>query len=103
MLWRESEVNVFQSCSTRCNPMDYTELSMARMLEWVAFPFSGDLPNPGMETRSPTLQADSLPAEPQGKPRREVSIKLHIPHVHNFAFPVTLPVSITRSKTQAFG
>ena len=40
MLWRESEVNVFQSCSTRCDPMDYTELSMARILEWVAFPFS---------------------------------------------------------------
>ena len=28
----------------------------------------GDLPNPGMEARSPALQADSLPAEPQGKP-----------------------------------
>ena len=28
----------------------------------------GDLPNPGIEPRSPELQADSLPAEPQGKP-----------------------------------
>ena len=27
------------------------------------------LPNPGIEPRSPTLQADSLPAEPQGKPK----------------------------------
>ena len=27
-----------------------------------------DLPNPGIEPRSPTLQEDSLPAEPQGKP-----------------------------------
>jgi len=27
----------------------------------------GDLPNPGIEPRSPSLQADSLPAEPQGK------------------------------------
>ena len=27
-----------------------------------------DLPNPGMEPRSPTLQADSSPAEPPGKP-----------------------------------
>ena len=25
--------------------------------------------NPGIEPRSPTLQADSLPAEPQGSPR----------------------------------
>ena len=28
----------------------------------------GDLPNPGIEPKSPALQADSLPAEPQGKP-----------------------------------
>ena len=32
------------------------------------FPFPGDLPNPGIEPRSPTLQVDSLPAEPQGRP-----------------------------------
>ena len=31
------------------------------------FPSPGDLPNPGIETRSPTLQGDSLSAEPQGK------------------------------------
>ena len=30
-------------------------------------PFPGDLPNPGIDPRSPALQADSLPAEPQGK------------------------------------
>ena len=28
-----------------------------------------ELPNPGIEPRSPTLQADCLPAEPQGKPK----------------------------------
>ena len=28
-----------------------------------------DLPNPGIEPRSPTLQANSLPSEPQGKPK----------------------------------
>ena len=38
-----------------------------RILEWVAFPFSGDLPNPGIEPRSPALQVDSLPAQPPGK------------------------------------
>ena len=31
------------------------------------FPSPGDLPNPGIEPRSPELQADSLSAEPQGK------------------------------------
>jgi len=33
------------------------------------FPSPGDLPNPGIESRSPALQVDSLPAEPQGKPK----------------------------------
>ena len=28
-----------------------------------------DLPNPGIEPRSPTLQVDSLPSEPPGKPK----------------------------------
>ena len=32
------------------------------------FPSPGDLPNPGIEPRSPTLQADPLPAGPPGKP-----------------------------------
>ena len=32
-------------------------------------PSPGDLPNPGIEPRSPTLLADSLLAEPQGKPK----------------------------------
>ena len=31
-------------------------------------PSPGDLPNPGIELRSPALQVDSLPTEPQGKP-----------------------------------
>ena len=39
----------------------------ARRLEWVAIPFSGDLPDPGMEPRSPALQADALPSQPPGK------------------------------------
>ena len=33
-----------------------------------AFPSPGYLPNPGIKPTFPTLQADSLPAEPQGKP-----------------------------------
>ena len=51
--------------------MDYTVrgIPQARILQWVAFPFLGDLPKPGNEPRSPALQADFLPAEPQGKPK----------------------------------
>ena len=40
----------------------------ARILEW-PFPSPEDLPNAGTEPRSPTLQADSLPTEPPGKPK----------------------------------
>ena len=49
--------------------MNYTVhgILQPRTLEWVAFPSPGDLPNPGIEPRSPALQADAFPAEPQGK------------------------------------
>ena len=33
------------------------------------FPSPGDLPNPGIKPRSPTLQMDSLPVKPQKKPK----------------------------------
>ena len=64
-------MKVAQSCQTLCDPMDYTVhgILQARILEWVASPSPGDLPNPGIEPRSPALQADSLPAESPGKPR----------------------------------
>ena len=49
--------------------MDCMELS--RPEYWSGEPFlsPGDLPNPGIEPRSPALQADSLPTEPPGKPQ----------------------------------
>ena len=64
-------MKVAGSCPTLCDPIDYTVhgILQARILEWVAVPFPRDLLNPGIEPRSPTLQADSLPAEPQGNPR----------------------------------
>ena len=34
------------------------------------FPSPGDLPHPGIELRFPALQADSLPTEQPGKPKR---------------------------------
>ena len=58
---------VAQLCPTLCYPMNYTVhgILQARILKWVAFPFSGGSSQP----RSPALQVDSLPAEPQGKPK----------------------------------
>ena len=52
-------------------------MGLSRQDYWSGLPFPspGDLPNPGIEPRSPALQADSLPTELRGKPqihRREV-------------------------------
>ena len=46
-------------------------MEFSRQEYWSGYPFAspGDLPNPGIKPRSPTLQGDSLPAEPQGKPK----------------------------------
>ena len=40
----------------------------AEIVEWVAFPSPGDLHDPGMEPRSPTLQVNSLLTEQPGEP-----------------------------------
>ena len=68
----------FQSCPTLCDPMDCSLPGSSvhgifRQEYWSGMPFPspGHLPNPGMEPRSPTLQVDSLPAEPPGKPKSE--------------------------------
>ena len=44
-------------------------LGFSRQEYWsrLPFPSPGDLPNPGIEPRSPALQADTLPSEPLGK------------------------------------
>ena len=67
----ESEVKVPQLCLTLCDPMDYTVhgILQARILEWVAFPFPRGSSQPRHQTQSPAFQVDSLPAEPQGKPK----------------------------------
>ena len=62
-------------CSSKAQPLLLTLevgylLSTAQLpLLCQPFPSPGDLPNPGIEPRSLTLQADSLPVEPQGKPK----------------------------------
>ena len=45
-------------------------MGFSRQEYWSELPFSspGDMPDTGIELRSPTLQADSLPSEPPGNP-----------------------------------
>ena len=59
-------VILIQSCLTLCDHMDNFP---GQNIGVGSLSSPGDLPNPGIKPRSPTLQADSLPAEPQGKPK----------------------------------
>ena len=71
----ESESEVAQLCPTLCNPMDCIAYQALQSMEFssqeywsgLPFPSPGDLPNPGIEPRSPALQADTLPSEPPEK------------------------------------
>ena len=49
-------------------------MGFSRQEHWSGLPFPspGDLPDPGIEPRSPALQTDALTAEPPGKPSRWV-------------------------------
>ena len=69
-----SEVLIAQSCSTLCDPMVCSPpgssvhgIFQTRIPEWLSFPSPGHLPGPGIKSRFPALQADSLPSEPPGK------------------------------------
>ena len=73
-----SESESHLAVSDSCNPMDIivhenspghnTGVGSLSLLQ-------GNLPNPGIKPRSPALQADSLPAEPSGKPPKSLKIQ----------------------------
>ena len=79
--WREESyqdflvlIKVSESCSVVSSllrshgPHTVHGIPQARILEWIAYPFFWDLPDPGIKPGSPALEADSLPAELPGKP-----------------------------------
>ena len=51
--WNEAKVKVVQSCLTLCDPMNYIvhRVLQARILEWVAFPFSSRSSQPRDRTQ----------------------------------------------------
>ena len=71
MTW--SEVKVSQSCPILWDPMDYTVhgILQARILEWIAFPFSR-----GSSQLRDQSQVSHIAAEPQGKPHEMTWINL---------------------------
>ena len=77
-------VLVAQSCPTMSDSLRpqgvyplSTEFSRQEYWSGLPFPFPRDLPDPGIEPRSPTLQADSLPSEPSGKWRSVANIQIN--------------------------
>ena len=70
-----------QSCPTFAAPWTVAHqappsMGFSRQEYWsgLLFPSPGDLPGPGIEPRSPALQADALTDEPPRKPRVHISL-----------------------------
>ena len=71
------------SLTRLCNTLDCSppgssvhRILQARILKWVAIPFSRRFPNPGIKPGSLALQADALTSEPPGKPTdKEINIE----------------------------
>ena len=66
-------------CPTLCDHMDCSPqasvygIFQAGILEWVAIPFSGTLPNPSIKPASPALAGGFFTAEPPGKPCKRLT------------------------------
>ena len=84
LITHHTVVKVVQPCPTLCHP--WTQPSTLLCLwdspesHWSGLPFPppGDLPDPGIEPGSPTLQADFLPSMPPGEPSSKYRYHLNI-------------------------
>ena len=73
-------VLVAQSCPILVTPWTvahqtplYMEFSRKEYWSGLSLPSPEDMPNPEIKPRSPTLQVDSVPSEPPGKPFRGIT------------------------------
>ena len=72
-----SRVQLFLTLWTSLPGSSVNGILQARILEWVAISFSRESSQPRDRTRSPALQANSLPSEPPGKNASADSCKRH--------------------------
>ena len=80
---------VGQLCLTLCDPLEcsppgssvhgYSPMRSQEYWSGLPCPPPGDLPNPGIKFRSPSLQEESLPSEPPGKPMKTGMGSLSLP------------------------
>ena len=88
-IWVTMKVKVAQSCLPLYNALDYTVhgILQARILEWVAFPFSRGSYQPREWTLVSRMAGGFLPAEPQWKPKNtEVCSLSFLPNEANPGF-----------------
>ena len=95
------ESEVAQSCPTLCNPVDCSlpgssVHGFSRQEYWSGLPFPspGDLPNPGIEPRSPTLEVDASTSEPPNLDSilksRDITLLAKVHLVKAMVFPVVV-------------
>ena len=92
-----------QSCPTLCDPMDcflpasvHGDSPGQEYRSGWPCPPPGDLPNPGIEARSPALQADSLLSEPPGKPP-------FTGNLHNYITCIFISINLAYEGTEVRG
>ena len=68
-------------------------MRFSRQEYWSGLPFPspGDLSDPGIEPKSPSLQADALPSEPPGKPIQYCRFSLVIYFIHSSIYIYVYP------------
>ena len=92
--WERFTFSVQFSCVRLfASPWTIHSMEFSRPEDWSGWPFPspGDLPNPEIKSRFPTLQVDSLAADPQGKP--------HSLFIHDLW---TRPVYVTWGATETW-
>ena len=74
------KVLVTQLCPTLCNPTDCSPpgfsangIFQARILQWIAISFPGDLPDPGIKPAPPALAGRFFTIVPSGKSLTKLS------------------------------
>ena len=110
--WSESEMKLLSRVRLFATP--WTEahqappsMGFSRQGYWSGLPFPspGDLPNPGIEPRSPALQADALTSAPPGKPmaESEEELKSLLMKVKEESEKVGLKLNIQKTKIMTPG
>ena len=97
MLFPSLKVKAAQSCLTLCNPIDYTlqGILQARILEWVAYPFSRGCSQPRNRTWASCIADGFFTAELSGKPIRFLID--FVCHPHRIRICLSPPLSISIS------